>query len=235
MSAPCLDLVSLQPRSSLVRSLGPHAVDQALCLFGWDRTPEVFCRMDSRMHGFEGDAHAVPSCEACCAGLILSNAREVVHRGGRALVFESRLDSVECRAHARRCIGGNLVQALSQRSLVRQRLHVDTVRNDEQHVRVGVCVHDCVDTRAIERSLRADVTWLRGVAQPVDEGGRRAKFRLALEPAGSARCREPGQWRWTCNGAQPPQPVLAAVAALTSAMDMQPPSMAPTMAPLLTL
>ena len=35
---------------------GPHAVDQALCLFGWDRTPEVFCRMDSRMHGFEGDA-----------------------------------------------------------------------------------------------------------------------------------------------------------------------------------
>ena len=31
-------------------------MDQALCLFGWDRTPEVFCRMDSRMHGFEGDA-----------------------------------------------------------------------------------------------------------------------------------------------------------------------------------
>ena len=36
--------------------VGPHAVDQALCLFGWDRTPEIFCRMDSRMHGFEGDA-----------------------------------------------------------------------------------------------------------------------------------------------------------------------------------
>lgn len=34
---------------------GPHAVDQALCLFGWDRTPEVFCRMDCR-NPFEGDA-----------------------------------------------------------------------------------------------------------------------------------------------------------------------------------
>lgn len=34
---------------------GPHAVDQALCLFGWDRTPEVFCRMDRRSV-FEGDA-----------------------------------------------------------------------------------------------------------------------------------------------------------------------------------
>lgn len=34
---------------------GPHAVDQALCLFGWDSTPEVFCRMDCR-NPFEGDA-----------------------------------------------------------------------------------------------------------------------------------------------------------------------------------
>lgn len=34
---------------------GPHAVDQALCLFGWERTPEVFCRMDCR-NPFEGDA-----------------------------------------------------------------------------------------------------------------------------------------------------------------------------------
>ncbi len=34
---------------------GPHVVDQALCLFGWDRTPEVFCRMDCR-NPFEGDA-----------------------------------------------------------------------------------------------------------------------------------------------------------------------------------
>ncbi len=34
---------------------GPHAVDQALCLFGWDKTPEVFCRMDCR-NPFEGDA-----------------------------------------------------------------------------------------------------------------------------------------------------------------------------------
>lgn len=34
---------------------GPHAVDQALCLFGWDNTPEVFCRMDCR-NPFEGDA-----------------------------------------------------------------------------------------------------------------------------------------------------------------------------------
>lgn len=34
---------------------GPHAIDQALCLFGWDHTPEVFCRMDRR-NPFEGDA-----------------------------------------------------------------------------------------------------------------------------------------------------------------------------------
>ncbi|HAA74635.1 TPA: gfo/Idh/MocA family oxidoreductase, partial [Candidatus Latescibacteria bacterium] len=34
---------------------GPHAVDQALCLFGWEHTPEVFCRMDNR-NPFEGDA-----------------------------------------------------------------------------------------------------------------------------------------------------------------------------------
>ena len=34
---------------------GPHAVDQALCLFGWDRAPEVFARMDCR-NPFEGDA-----------------------------------------------------------------------------------------------------------------------------------------------------------------------------------
>lgn len=34
---------------------GPHAIDQALCLFGWDNTPEVFCRMDCR-NPFEGDA-----------------------------------------------------------------------------------------------------------------------------------------------------------------------------------
>jgi predicted dehydrogenase len=34
---------------------GPHPVDQALCLFGWDRTPEVFCRM-ARENPFEGDA-----------------------------------------------------------------------------------------------------------------------------------------------------------------------------------
>eukprot|EP01050_Picozoa_sp_SAG11_P020598 SAG11_NODE_3500_length_2408_cov_1.650931_3_plen_376_part_00 len=42
---------------------GPHAVDQALCLFGWERQPEVFCRMDSRMHGFEGDAEN--HCTVC--------------------------------------------------------------------------------------------------------------------------------------------------------------------------
>jgi predicted dehydrogenase len=34
---------------------GPHPVDQALCLFGWDRTPEVFCRMACE-NPFEGDA-----------------------------------------------------------------------------------------------------------------------------------------------------------------------------------
>ncbi len=51
---------------------GPHAVDQALCLFGWDRTPEIFCRMDSRMHGFEGDAEnhcTVCMCVSNCASL----------------------------------------------------------------------------------------------------------------------------------------------------------------------
>ena len=35
---------------------GPHPVDQALCLFGWERTPEVFCRMASEHAPFEGDA-----------------------------------------------------------------------------------------------------------------------------------------------------------------------------------
>ncbi|MFT5368184.1 MAG: scyllo-inositol 2-dehydrogenase (NADP+) [Candidatus Latescibacterota bacterium] len=34
---------------------GPHPVDQALCLFGWDNTPEVFCRMACE-NPFEGDA-----------------------------------------------------------------------------------------------------------------------------------------------------------------------------------
>jgi scyllo-inositol 2-dehydrogenase (NADP+) len=34
---------------------GPHPVDQALCLFGWDRTPQVFCRMACE-NPFEGDA-----------------------------------------------------------------------------------------------------------------------------------------------------------------------------------
>lgn len=34
---------------------GPHAIDQALCLFGWEHTPEVFCRMDCR-NPFAGDA-----------------------------------------------------------------------------------------------------------------------------------------------------------------------------------
>ncbi len=35
---------------------GPHAVDQALALFGWRRTPKVFCRMDCN-NPFEGDAN----------------------------------------------------------------------------------------------------------------------------------------------------------------------------------
>ena len=34
---------------------GPHAVDQALCLFGFDRTPHVFARMDCN-NPFGGDA-----------------------------------------------------------------------------------------------------------------------------------------------------------------------------------
>lgn len=34
---------------------GPHAVDQALCLFGFKRTPKVFARMDCN-NTFEGDA-----------------------------------------------------------------------------------------------------------------------------------------------------------------------------------
>ena len=34
---------------------GPHAIDQALVLFGEERTPEVFCRMDCN-NPFEGDA-----------------------------------------------------------------------------------------------------------------------------------------------------------------------------------
>eukprot|EP01048_Picozoa_sp_COSAG05_P000388 COSAG05_NODE_10_length_39559_cov_64.255423_22_plen_400_part_00 len=41
---------------------GPHAVDQALCLFGWENTPSVFCRMDSR-NPFEGDAEN--HCTVC--------------------------------------------------------------------------------------------------------------------------------------------------------------------------
>ena len=34
---------------------GPHPVDQALCLFGFDRTPSVFARMDCN-NPFDGDA-----------------------------------------------------------------------------------------------------------------------------------------------------------------------------------
>ena len=34
---------------------GPHAIDQALAIFGWDKTPEVFCRMDSNQ-AFKGTA-----------------------------------------------------------------------------------------------------------------------------------------------------------------------------------
>ncbi len=34
---------------------GPHAIDQALALIGWDRTPKVFCRMDCH-HELGGDA-----------------------------------------------------------------------------------------------------------------------------------------------------------------------------------
>ncbi|MEI7435676.1 MAG: Gfo/Idh/MocA family oxidoreductase [bacterium] len=34
---------------------GPHAVDQALALIGWDKQPEVFCKMACR-HQFGGDA-----------------------------------------------------------------------------------------------------------------------------------------------------------------------------------
>jgi scyllo-inositol 2-dehydrogenase (NADP+) len=41
---------------------GPHAVDQALCLFGWENDPEVFCRMDSR-NPFDGDAEN--HCTVC--------------------------------------------------------------------------------------------------------------------------------------------------------------------------
>ena len=48
-----------QTRSELwggtLLNTGPHAIDQALTLFGWERDPEVFCRMDCR-NGFEGDA-----------------------------------------------------------------------------------------------------------------------------------------------------------------------------------
>ena len=34
---------------------GPHAIDQALCLFGFDRQPQVFCRMDCN-NAFGADA-----------------------------------------------------------------------------------------------------------------------------------------------------------------------------------
>ena len=45
---------------------GPHAVDQALCLFGWDRTPEIFCRMDSRHAAMGvGDGDAENHCTVC--------------------------------------------------------------------------------------------------------------------------------------------------------------------------
>ncbi|MBT5872921.1 MAG: Gfo/Idh/MocA family oxidoreductase [Candidatus Latescibacteria bacterium] len=37
---------------------GPHAIDQALLLYGWNRTPKVFCRMDcNNAFGADGDAH----------------------------------------------------------------------------------------------------------------------------------------------------------------------------------
>ena len=37
---------------------GPHAIDQALALFGWSRTPKVFCRMDcNNAFGADGDDH----------------------------------------------------------------------------------------------------------------------------------------------------------------------------------
>ena len=37
---------------------GPHAIDQALLLFGWNRTPKVFCRMDcNNAFGADGDDH----------------------------------------------------------------------------------------------------------------------------------------------------------------------------------
>jgi predicted dehydrogenase len=38
-----------------LRNTGPHAIDQAMVLFGFDNTPEVFCRMDCR-NPFPGDA-----------------------------------------------------------------------------------------------------------------------------------------------------------------------------------
>ncbi|MBM3263728.1 MAG: Gfo/Idh/MocA family oxidoreductase [candidate division Zixibacteria bacterium] len=38
-----------------LRNTGPHAIDQALALFGYDRTPHVFCRMDCN-NPFGGDA-----------------------------------------------------------------------------------------------------------------------------------------------------------------------------------
>ena len=37
---------------------GPHAIDQALVLFGWNRTPRVFCRMDcNNPFGSDADDH----------------------------------------------------------------------------------------------------------------------------------------------------------------------------------
>ena len=37
---------------------GPHAVDQALALFGWNRTPKVFCRMNcNNPFGADADDH----------------------------------------------------------------------------------------------------------------------------------------------------------------------------------
>ena len=79
---------------------------------------------------------------------------------------------------------------------------------DAMHVELGACGRAQRWGRTSEGHLVHLSTRRCLVAQPVDEGGGRAKFRLALEPAGSARCREPGQWRWKCNGAQPPPPFV---------------------------
>ena len=85
---------------------GPHAIDQALALFGWSRTPKVFCRMDcNNAFGADGDDHCTvtlydsrrwaPQIDIIISGYLAYPPAELYNVSGGVRRTDGRRDGVE--------------------------------------------------------------------------------------------------------------------------------------------